>query len=633
MRSAVGASITNPGLGLFVLGLAVTTCPLPEGPAKLSQIIIQPKTPTVGVGQQVTFTTHGKMSNGDSVAVTVTYTATGGTITPGGVYTAGSTPGAFRVVAAQTSGTLADSATVTITPPPPTLVRVILSPDTATVNIGATRQFSTTGKFSDSTTMPITPTYSAGGGTISGGGLYTAGSTPGTFKVIATSAGKADTSTVTIPAATLVRIILSPDTATVTAGGTKQFSTQGKFSDSSTAAVSGVIYSTTTGSISAGGLLTAGSTPGAFTVIATKSALADTSTVTVTAPPPTLVRIILSPDTATVTAGGTKQFSTQGKFSDSSTAAVSGVSYTTTTGTITAGGLLTAGSTPGTFRVIALKSPFADTSTVTIVASTAAECATPGAGWIWCDDFEQDRLSRYFEYDNPGGNFVRVAGVGKDGSVGMRGHFLAGASSAGDLHLAFGVTPSSYMKPVHDSTTKYREIYWRMYVKTQSGWVGGAHDKLSRAISFGTSNFAEAMAAHVWADDALPDTNRLILDPASGVNSSGALVTTQYNDTLLQYLGKAVTLTPIFDAAHVGNWYCVEAHVKLNTSGLSDGVFELWIDNTLEASKTGMNWVSSYSAYGINAVYFENYWNDLGAPQAEDRFFDNIVVSTQRIGC
>src|SRR6266498_4072720 len=40
--------------------------------------------------------------------------------------------------------------------------------------------------------------------------------------------------------------------------------------------------------------------------------------------------------------------------------------------------------------------------------SWASECAAPRAGWIWCDDFEQDRLSKYFEYDNAGGNFGRA---------------------------------------------------------------------------------------------------------------------------------------------------------------------------------------------------------------------------------
>src|SRR2546426_2583697 len=47
--------------------------------------------------------------------------------------------------------------------------------------------------------------------------------------------------------------------------------------------------------------------------------------------------------------------------------------------------------------------------------SGAPECATPQPGWIWCDDFEQNRLSQYFEYDSAGGSFVRVTGVGVGG--------------------------------------------------------------------------------------------------------------------------------------------------------------------------------------------------------------------------
>src|SRR5256886_7643864 len=41
-----------------------------------------------------------------------------------------------------------------------------------------------------------------------------------------------------------------------------------------------------------------------------------------------------------------------------------------------------------------------------------AECATPTPGWIWCDDFEQDRLGRYTFYTDPG-SLMRVAGVGR----------------------------------------------------------------------------------------------------------------------------------------------------------------------------------------------------------------------------
>jgi hypothetical protein len=31
-------------------------------------------------------------------------------------------------------------------------------------------------------------------------------------------------------------------------------------------------------------------------------------------------------------------------------------------------------------------------------------------------------------------------------------------------------------------------------------------------------------------------------------------------------------------------------------------------------------------------VFFENYWNT-GSPKLQERYFDNIVVSTQPIGC
>jgi hypothetical protein len=71
--------------------------------------------------------------------------------------------------------------------------------------------------------------------------------------------------------------------------------------------------------------------------------------------------------------------------------------------------------------------------------------------------------------------------------------------------------------------------------------------------------------------------------------------------------------------------------MKLNDAGTSNGLIEMWIDGHLEASRTGLNWVGSYSAYGINMVFFENYWNN-GSPVAQDRFFDNLVISTRPIG-
>jgi hypothetical protein len=122
------------------------------------------------------------------------------------------------------------------------------------------------------------------------------------------------------------------------------------------------------------------------------------------------------------------------------------------------------------------------------------------------------------------------------------------------------------------------------------------------------------------------------MDPATGVSGDTVMETT-YNDfPHQQYLGSRPSLIPIFDAAHVGQWYCVEAHVKLNDAGQSNGKFEFWINGQLQASRSDLNWVGGYSAYGINVVFFENYWNN-GSPKAQSRYFDNIVVSTEQIGC
>lgn len=48
--------------------------------------------------------------------MSVTYTATGGTITPSGLYTAGQTAGSYQVIATLQGGILADTSTVTVVP-------------------------------------------------------------------------------------------------------------------------------------------------------------------------------------------------------------------------------------------------------------------------------------------------------------------------------------------------------------------------------------------------------------------------------------------------------------------------------------------------------------------------------------
>ena len=358
-------------------------------------------------------------------------------------------------------------------------------------------------------------------------------------------------------------------------------------------------------------------------------------------PGPVFSTVVVSPETPSLAVGATLQFSvggrdTKGDVMDIAGRAVAWSSTNTGVLTIDGSGLATA-VTAGEADVRATVSGITGSSRTRVTApigggggttAPVAECASPRANWIWCDDFEQDRLGSYFEVNTAGGRLARAASTGRSGSQGLRQRFVAGQEQAGDLSLAFGRTPDAYMRPVDAGTANYRELYWRFFVRTQPGWTGGAGWKLSRAIIFANAAWAEALVAHA----AGYTTNTMYLILESGTDAAGTIRTTRYNDfDNFRYLGDRAGAAPIY-ATRVGEWVCVEAHVRLNDAGASNGVFESWVDGTTDVSWTGLNLVGSYSAYGLNALFFNAYWNN-GAPQSQERYLDNIVVSTQRIGC
>jgi hypothetical protein len=273
--------------------------------------------------------------------------------------------------------------------------------------------------------------------------------------------------------------------------------------------------------------------------------------------------------------------------------------------------------------------------TLSLPNGIASECSsnwkTQHPEWIWCDDFETDKTTSYFEKTGP---FNRIAGVGLDGTYGMQSTWTPGLSDGGSLKLAFGLTPpgSGIAPPAGvDNATKFREVYYRVYLRSQTGWNSTNQSKFSRATSFVAADWSQAMIAHLWSNDT-GNNNFLRVDPASCV-SGGALQCAGYNDFAhIAWLGGVNGTTAVFASPNSGTWNCIEAHVKLNDAALANGIDEFWVDNHLEASSTNLNFVGSYSAYGINAILLENYING-GAPQAQSRYWDNLVVSTQRIGC
>ena len=393
----------------------------------LQQVVLVPATATVPAGATQQFAVYGRISNGDSVPVSVTYTATGGTITPSGLYTAGQTAGSYQVIATLQGGILADTSTVTVVP---VLRQVVLVPATASLDVGGTQPFATYGRMSNGDSVAVSVTYSATGGTITSGGLYTAGQAAGTFAVIATEqgGGLADTSFVTITP-TLQHVVLLPASVTLAFGGAQQFAAYGIMSNGDSVAVN-VTYVATGGTITTGGLYTAGTSAGTFRLIAALAGgtLADTSQVNISAP--TLTQIVIAPKAVVLNAGALQQFGAYGRMSNGDSVSVS-VTYSATGGTITAGGLYTAGQSAGTFRVIAAGpgGTLADTASVTINAppSLAQVILVPSA-----DTLVEGATQQFFAYGrNSIGDSVAVAVTwsAKGGTITSSGLYTAGTST------------------------------------------------------------------------------------------------------------------------------------------------------------------------------------------------------------
>lgn len=251
--------------------------------------------------------------------------------------------------------------------------------------------------------------------------------------------------------------------------------------------------------------------------------------------------------------------------------------------------------------------------------------AQPSPDVIWCDDFEDNipLTGKYYEFDTDNGDFSRISYESASGQHSLRARWQANEIDAGHLTFNFGRNPiGSQVYQDQD----FREIYWRFYMKLQNGFIGYP-DKLTRITVFAKPDWSQAMIAHLWANSA--DRAHLLIEPASGVDANSNLITVGWNDfNNLIWLGPSQGTT----ALSSGQWYCVEAHVKLDSPGSSDGIEEFWIDDKLEAHLDNLSYVKSWGDYALNSIFFSNYWNQ-GSPVEQERYLDALVISTKRIGC
>ncbi len=197
------------------------------------------------------------------------------------------------------------------------LDHIVISPDSTTIVAGNTQVY--TAQSFDQFNNPIADvtastvfSIDAGAGGSWAANVYTS-QTAGTWTVTGTYLTTySDTASLTVNPGALHHIVISPDTATITAGNSQTYTAQSfdQFNNLIADISSSTVFSITSGAGGGwNGNIYTSAIAGTWTVTGTYIGLTDTASLTVN--PGALHHIVISPDSATITAGDTQTYTAQ----------------------------------------------------------------------------------------------------------------------------------------------------------------------------------------------------------------------------------------------------------------------------------------------------------------------------------
>lgn len=307
--------------------------------AKLTSIDISPDGDSIPVGGQDQLQLTGTFSDGTTQTITnATWSSSDSTLASvdntGLVTGVASSSGNAVTITAQAGG-FTNTTTIYVTSA--VAESISITPATASIASGTSMQYTVNGVFSDGSTQPITAglSWSSSAPSVAGisaSGLVT-GAAPGQTTIGVTYGSMKASATLTVTAATLQAIVVTPPVPTVGINGSIQFTATGVFTDNSTQDITSQVTwsssASTVALISSTGLASALSN-GTATITASDQGLSGSATLTVTSA--TLVSIAVTPANPILPPHTKLQMTAMGTFSDGTTVPLSGVTWYTNTG-------------------------------------------------------------------------------------------------------------------------------------------------------------------------------------------------------------------------------------------------------------------------------------------------------------
>jgi uncharacterized protein YjdB len=352
---AVGSAQLQATLSGVVGSASVTVATSP-----LASVAVTPNPASVVLGLSAPLVATATYDNGTTQDVTKQAAWAVADASVASVSNAAATAGQVKGLAAGKTSVTASfggktgSATVSVVDA--TLSSIAVTPATASVTAGKTQAFTATGTYNNGTTVDLTTqaTWSSSNIAVaqvsnaSGSrGLATA-LTTGSATISAALGGVTGEAKLTVGAALLASLIISPTAASVAVGKTQSFTATAVYENGTTGNVQGGTWSSSSTGVATvngqgGRAVATGVAAGTTTIAFTYQSMTVSATLAVTSPT-VLVQIAITPqEPPSLLVGATQQFQANAIYSDGSTTNITNnVTWTTSSGSIASIGSVTA---------------------------------------------------------------------------------------------------------------------------------------------------------------------------------------------------------------------------------------------------------------------------------------------------